>query len=373
MKHLALFLDGTWADPAANTNVSTLHRLTAEVDAEGNEQRARYDAGVGTTWGERLRGGMFGFGLMQNVTEAYTWLVENYSDGDQIHLFGYSRGAFTARSVAGVIARCGLAREPDPATIDRLIARYRSPQAVTPIVRLGWMSTEERSGLPEEDRWVFDHSRRVDVHFIGVWDTVGSLGVPFPVLRRLPLIGKYAQQFHNTNPSTLYKNMFHALAINENRGPFSATLWTEFSTDGSPEGLVKKDQTIEQRWFIGSHGNVGGGGADNPLATVPCAWMQQRAIACGLTFTNEIVPDPRAATAPIGDSYRGFMKGLYRRFRPRHWREIDRPARATTSMTGFSHTLNETIDESVFERWRTDPRYRPSNLADWFTRTGTTP
>lgn len=373
MKHLALFLDGTWADPSSATNVSILHDLVAPYDAQGNEQRPEYNPGVGTGWGEKLRGGMFGFGLMRNVTEAYTWLAENYADGDRIYLFGYSRGAFTARSVAGVIARCGLAREPDPETIERLSARYRRRDAVTPIVRLSWLSDDERRALPDEDRWVLQHSRRVDVHFIGVWDTVGSLGVPLPVFRWLPLIGKYAQRFHNTNPSTLYKNMFHALAVDENRGPFQAALWTQFSKVEAPDGLLKDDQTVEQRWFVGSHGNVGGGGSDNPLAMLPCAWMQQRAIDCGLAFTDQIRPDPGAASAEVGDSYHSFMKGFYRRFRPRHWRAIDQPPRATSSMEGFSHTLRETIDESVLERWRKDPSYRPKNLDGWLNRTGREP
>jgi uncharacterized protein (DUF2235 family) len=373
MKHLALFMDGTWADPSSNTNVSQLRDLVAPANASGAPQETWYDPGVGTTWGERLRGGIFGFGLMDNVAEGYRWLVSRYQDGDRIYLFGWSRGAFTARSLAGVVARCGLLREAEDEDARRVVDRYRQGSAATPLYRLEWLSSEERERLPAEDRWLLDRSRRVDVHFIGVWDTVGALGVPFG---NLPGISRRSQQFHNTNPSVIYTNMFHALAIDENRGPFDATLWTDFQEPGEGPPQLAEHQRLEQRWFVGSHSDVGRARGGTSLGRIPLAWIQQMADEAGLGFTDSVSATAEDRRGPVRDSYASFLKGTYRFLRlgrGRHWRAIGRPPRPTKRLKGLSYTLNETIDESVFDRWRDDPGYRPANLADWAKRSGNDP
>ena len=110
MKRLALFLDGTWNEPGDNTNVWRLRSMVAARDAAGIEQRVYYDTGVGTRWYDRLRGGLLGKGLSTNIREAYQWLVEHYDEDDEIYVFGFSRGAFTARSLAGMISKCGIVR-----------------------------------------------------------------------------------------------------------------------------------------------------------------------------------------------------------------------------------------------------------------------
>jgi uncharacterized protein (DUF2235 family) len=107
-KRIALFLDGTWNTVSDNTNIWRMRALCAETSIDGARQTIYYDQGVGTRFGEYFCGGMFGYGLDRNVRAAYRWLIETYSPGDDIFLFGFSRGAFTARSLTGLIARCGL-------------------------------------------------------------------------------------------------------------------------------------------------------------------------------------------------------------------------------------------------------------------------
>lgn len=370
MKRVALFLDGTWADPASATNVWQLHELAASAGEDGALQIVRHFHGVGAQRSERLRGGMFGFGLLRNVAAAYSWLVGQHEDGDEIFLFGYSRGAYTARSVAGVIARCGLLRAANGKHVDRVMQRYRIGDRAAPMYRLERLSQPKRAALRGEDAWLLAHSRRVNVRFIGVWDTVGALGVPFG---NLPLISRRAQQFHNTNPSVIYENLYQALGIDENRRPYDATLWTDFQAAGQGPPEPSPHQRIEQRWFVGAHSNVGGGGSDNDLARIPLAWIAEKAQELGFRFEEPVVLSGSEHLADVRDSYRNFLKGLYpllRLGRGRHWRQIGRPPRPTRSRPGLSYTLNETIDASVFERWRAVPGFRPPNLRDWATRTG---
>ncbi len=373
MKRLAYFFDGTWADPTDSTNVSQLKKLVAPIGPNGTKQLAEYDPGVGSKWNERLRGGMFGFGLLDNVTDGYRWLASHYEEEDEVFIFGYSRGAFTARSLAGVIARCGLLHSVNDDGVERVIARYKKGKGATARYELEWLSDEEKARLPAEDRWLLEPSRAVDIQFIGVWDTVGALGVPFG---NLPGISRRSQQFHNTNPSVTYKNMFQALAIDENRKPFDATLWTDFQEPGQAPPELKPDQRLEQRWFAGSHSNIGGGGSKNTLARIPLAWLQQMAAEAGLSFTKQVTPNPTDHRGDVRDSYRFFLKRTYpllRIGRGRHWREVGRQPRPTTTRPGTSYTLNETIDASVFDRWRDTSNYRPRNLVDWGKTAGKDP
>lgn len=362
MKRLAVFMDGTWNEPDDRTNVTRLRELALISD----DQLVEYWEGVGTKWTERLRGGALGKGLSRNVRDAYKWLAKEYEDGDKIYLFGFSRGAYTARSLAGMIAKCGLLHTDASMTVRDIFDRYRMGAAATPIHRLVFAS---QSGNPvsQDEQDLLDNSRRVDIEFMGVWDTVGALGVPFGRIRGW---SRRTFSFHNTNPSTLYKNMYHAIAIDEHRKAFDATLWTGFEPKGvADHEMIKEDQTIEQRWFLGDHGDVGGSGK---LASIPLAWIQENAAANGLAFSEIVKPGSETLRARHGDSFGGFAFGLYRviKFNIRHRRRIGRPRRETKTKPGWSHVLNETIDGTVFERWQVDNTYRPRNLKKWAARKG---
>ncbi len=357
MKRLALFLDGTWNEPDDRTNVSRLRDLTLERD---NEQLVRYIEGVGNRWSERIRGGAFGKGLARNIREGYEWLAANYEDGDHIFLFGFSRGAYTARTLAGMIARCGLLRKGATMQVDEIFDRYRRGSEATPIHQIEW-KVRDGENLETADQRLWDQSRRVDIEFLGVWDTVGALGVPFGRIRGL---SRSSFSFHNTYPSTLYKGMYHAVAIDEHRGAFDATLWTGFQEEGKEFKPLNDDQALEQRWFVGCHGDVGGG---SRLAEIPLAWIQAKAKHHGLEFTSAFDPAADTVLAEPGDSFASFAFGIYRwlKFNKRHLREIGRDPRPTRSRPGRSHVINETIDASVFEKWHKDGSYRPENLDRW--------
>ncbi len=364
-KRLAIFLDGTWNTPEDKTSVHQLYERTHKKTApDGIEQRSFYRTGVGSKWTERFRGGAFGAGLSANVLDAYRWLVENYADGDDVFLFGFSRGAYSARSLAGVIVNCGLLKSTATLTPDQLYDRYRAGKEAEPIYRLEFIRTSgERPLTPKEQRLLAE-SRRIRIHMLGVWDTVGALGVPWTAA---PWVGKTNFYFHNTNPSTIFDHCYHALAIDEHRAPYKPTFWTRFT----PEAKDPKTDphapppTIEQRWFVGAHSNVGGGYADDRLHLVPLAWMQSKAASHGLAFDAAIHSHPEDFAGPPVDSFGEFMKGFYKviRLGKRYYRQIGAASRQVNR--GWSTSIGETIDASVFAKYRSDSNYRPPNLEAW--------
>jgi uncharacterized protein (DUF2235 family) len=345
VKRLVVYFDGTWNVPRALTNVHRLCEITAKADEAGVPQVKRYYRGVGTRRLEWLRGGVLGFGTARNIRDAYAWLARTYEDGDQVFVLGFSRGAFSARSLAGMIARCGLLR-PDAATsVAEIYRRYAA-----------------------RDEVLAPDSRRIEIHFLGVWDTVGALGVPWG---DVPGVSRSTTLFHDTSPSRWYRNMFHALAIDEHRGAYAPALWTA----GDGGFTLRPDQRLEQRWFAGSHTDVGGGRHEDAPARIPLAWLQERAAECGLAFTRRVTPGAGDHRLPLADSFATFLHGLYRILRRnrRHYRPIG--LRVVRTPAGRTRPLNETIDASVFDRWREDAGYRrrSRNLSGWARARGIEP
>ena len=373
-KRIALFLDGTWNNVDSNTNVWRLRCLVAEKDPAGTEQRAYYHAGVGTAEGESVRGGTLGYGLGREIVRAYRWMIENYEAGDDIFIFGFSRGAFMARSLAGLVATCGLLRPGSPLSVEQLYARYRLHKAARPIWKIDFEHRQGRPITPDEAR-LLQYSFRVPIKMIGVWDTVGALGIPFG---NIPGLSRRRFRFLNTNLSKLYDNAYHALAIDEHREAFSPTLWTRFTPaipdpPGTGSGSGGAKRAVEQRWFVGAHANVGGGYVDDELAQVPLAWLKGKAEGLGLAFRFPVPLQGGEHRAPTTDSFAAFMRGFYRLFKlgRRHHRAIGAGPRAVRG--GTSDTVGETIDGTVFDRWRADAAYRPPGLAEWAGRLGVDP
>ncbi|HSX58930.1 MAG TPA: DUF2235 domain-containing protein [Tahibacter sp.] len=370
MKRLALFLDGTWNDPVDSTNVHTLHEQVSAVGPGGVEQRTKYLAGVGTKWTERVRGGAVGYGLSGIVMKGYDWLVDNYDDGDEIYIFGFSRGAFTARSVAGLVAKCGLRRRGST-TMDTeaIYARYKRGKEL-PALQDILFRQEHKGYVPTaEEQALIDSSRRVEIMMIGVWDTVGALGVPWT---EAPWFGPKDFYFHSTQMSVLYRHAFHAMAIDEHRGAYAPTLWTRFTPDAAdrnPSSAIPVER-VEQRWFVGAHSNVGGGYTDDTLCRFPLAWLQRKAAGLGLAFDTTFAPTDADFDIEPVDSYAKFMRGLYRviRFGRRFYRPIGADERVVRN--GRSMPINEFIDASVFRRCQAKPEYRPDNLVEWAKRRG---
>ncbi len=342
--NIAVCLDGTWNEPHTHTNVAQIASRVAPADGDGVRQETLYSGGVGTAMGQRLRGGLFGHGLNGKIEEAYADIARVYTGPtDRIYLFGYSRGAFTARSLAGMIARCGII--PDrhlPAS--RVFARYREGVARP---GLNEMQRGESAPRDDEDRLMLERSTLARIRFVGVFDTVGALGIPGGLLRPLTR-GRY--EFHDTKLSGLVDVARHAVAIDEQRPHFVATLW-----DGVPRPVEGHSTSCVQRWFAGSHGNVGGGGTprpetDNPLSSLAREWICDEARAAGLAIRPDPVPGD-AWRGPIRDSYAAFGGGVFYRiavWRKRHLRPIGRTA------------AGEALAEPVVRRNR-EMTYHPGN------------
>ncbi len=308
MTRLIVCCDGTWNTPEqreaglpAPTNVVKIFNALAKVDAGGVEQRSYYHPGVGTdgNWWNRLAGGGMGDGLDKNVMSAYRWLAGAYRPGDDIYLFGFSRGAYTVRSVGGMIARCGLLDLSAPGLADKAV--WKSVQTVFNAYR-------KRKELSDPALRFFRdvEGKRTEVHFIGVWDTVGALGIPDD-LALLNLIDDPAKhEFHDLMLSDIVRHARHAVAIDEHRESFTPTLWAN----------DVEHPDVRQIWFPGVHGDVGGGYARAALSDGALVWMMEEAAAAGLAFRpgigRQLAPDPRG---PMHDSLTGVFRSL--KTRPR--------------------------------------------------------
>ena len=269
-KRLVVCCDGTWDRPdelsdgtPTPTNVTRTALALAHVDDDGQEQRMFYHLGVGTKRRQRFIGGAFGFGVSRAVRDTYAFLVRNYEPGDKLYFFGFSRGAFTARSTAGFVRNCGILRPENSGLIDRAFALYRNRT-----------NTTHPRGV-EATLFRHSYSFEPEIRFIGVWDTVGALGIPMTPSALAAFINRRTR-FHDTDLSSQVGAAFQALAIDEKRGPFFPTLWTN----------VTEGQRVEQVWFTGVHRDAGGGYPEHQLSDITFRWMMDRARECGLAFAG---------------------------------------------------------------------------------------
>lgn len=359
-KRLAIFLDGTWNAVNSNTNVWRMRALCAPKDAAGTPQLIYYEVGV-----NGFLGGVFGKGLDENIRLAYEWLVENYNGGDEIYIFGFSRGAYTARSLAGLIAKLGVLKPGSPIGIAQLYDRYKRGDEET-VWRLADMqSAGNLQNITTEERWLLKYSQRADVKMVGVWDTVGSLGLKAFSIEG---VSRSTFDFLETGLRIHILSGYHALAIDEHRGDFAPTLWS-VRHPKDPNAVIAAPRDIanvEQRWFVGAHANIGGGYATDLLPQAPLQWMMKKAQSQGLAFRNEVDLDGDALSAPLADSYKEFAYGLYSMVTSPLYRTIG--AEPDVRDNGTHVNVNESIDKSVFDRWRADPSYRPRNLIEWADR-----
>jgi uncharacterized protein (DUF2235 family) len=337
-KRLIVCSDGTWgtAEGAVGgifrpTNVVKIEQAILASAPDGTPQAGFYDAGVGTgNLVDMVSGGILGLGLSQNVEDAYRFLAQNYSEDDEIYLFGFSRGAYTVRSVAGFIRKCGLLKKAELGHLAEAFALYRR--------------RDDTADTPDAKDFRERYSRPpLRIKFIGVWDTVGALGIPVDLPLRFLTIGCY--QFHDVALSRSVDFAYHAVAIDERRAPFEPTLWEQHSEPGK--------QVMEQKWFVGDHMDVGGGHRSEALSDVALLWLIERAQATGLAFDGDALsalrPDPLGT---LHDS-REFPFNLL----PEHIRPI-----------GVKERGNEKLHPSVRERYGADPSYRPENLVKFLQR-----
>ncbi len=270
MKRLVICCDGTWnrPDSAHVTNIEKIAR-TVQTDLTANQgvqQLVLYLSGVGAGYRvDRILGGAFGFGLFGNVLAGYRFLALNYEPGDEIFVFGFSRGAYTARSLVGMIGRVGLLTRS--ALVDEklpeAVARYRRERP----------AGGEAGQSAEEFRHDYCHPD-VPVQFLGVFDTVGALGVPGAVGR--------GHQFHDVKLGGSVRCARQALAADEPRMKFEPCLWE------SPDGRTE-DERVKQVWFEGCHSDIGGGYAQSGLSDTALLWMVAEANRQGLAFNEDLL------------------------------------------------------------------------------------
>lgn len=319
-KRIVFCSDGTWDNSGKNTNVYKIFKaLTTTVD-----QVPYYDDGVGSDGLplEMLAGGAFGTGLYRKIKDGYTKVALAYEQGDEIFLFGFSRGAYTARCLAGMIAVCGLpTADFSDDVVNKAFDAYR-------------LKLQRAQILADLNKTcnLFD----AKLSMVGVWDTVGALGIPAIFGGVDPIV--YGFLDTNLHPDVL--NAYHAIAIDERRCEFPATLWT------SPEPA----QTLEQVWFTGVHCDVGGSYPDDPdgtaLADITLAWMISKASALGLEFADGIAekyPMPMDPKCALDTKHESWNIG---------WAF---PKRRTIA-------AGSSLASSVFVRSANDSSYRPENL-----------
>ena len=343
---LIVCCDGTWDRPKEAsggvptcTNVLKLHNGLASTAKSGERQQALYHDGVGADGGklEHWLGGLFGKGLAQNVRDCYQFLATHFTPGDRIYLFGFSRGAYTARSLAGMVRNCGILRPGQLDLIDEAFKLYRDRGDDS--APSGARARAFRSGHAWHDE--------TPIHVVGVWDTVGSLGFPSPI----PLVHRW-WGFHDSDLSRIVSNAFHGIAIDERRRPFQPTIWTRQN--------APPNQVLEQVWFSGVHRGVGGGYADPDLADIALHWMVRRAAACDIAFKDGYfavdweAPDvsSRCRGETIRPSWDGpwneSRTGLWKLMAPR-WRSIPYgpPERRDLTNQSVSNTAKERLEEGV--------------------------
>src|SRR5689334_4435203 len=271
MKRLVICCDGTWNRPDSQhvTNIEKIAR-TVQIDSSaveaGVQQSVLYLSGVGVGYGvDRILGGAFGFGLFHNVLAGYRFLASNYEPGDEIYVFGFSRGAYTARSLCGMIGKAGLLTR-------KALVEEKLPEAVARYKRenpAGGSSGESDAEFKRD----FCHPD-TPIHFLGVFDTVGALGVPGALRRR--------HQFHDVKLSKAVQCARQALAIDEPRMKFEPCLWEKTDAEG-------EEDRVRQVWFEGAHSDVGGGVEPTGLPDTALLWMAGEANKQGLVFDEELL------------------------------------------------------------------------------------
>lgn len=337
MKRIVICADGTWNRPEQNprkdfpTNVLKLARAIAPVGDDGVPQQVFYDWGIGSYHDEFIAGAT-GRGLHKNIMDDYRYIVQNYAPGDEIHLFGFSRGAYTIRCLCGLINNCGIVTRPDAELIQQAFDHYK--KSSKPWAPGGDKAIAFRERHAHPDR---------DVHFVGVWDTVGAMGIPISFLG----LFEDSDEFYDTKIGRNVHIARHALAIDEHRDDFRPTVWQP-----------REGMDMQQVWFAGAHSNVGGSYAPDKDGTAlsdnALKWMIQHANDAGLTVEDHLParvrPNP---SATLHDSRRSFY-----RLKGRHYRDLDH---------GKGPVL---IHESVKQRWDADSDYRPPNLKEYIDNHG---
>jgi uncharacterized protein (DUF2235 family) len=371
MKRIVFCFDGTWNALNADTPTNVvLAAASIERQArDGVVQIIHYDEGVGTGRLEKMSGGMFGVGLVDNVREAYRFLIFNYDPGDEIYVFGFSRGAFSARTFVGFVRHVGPLSRLHAARIDEALGLYeqRLKGADGASDKMRRFRADYAAAVcigDDDDSWRCQNvpgyekgkAPPLKIHYLGVWDTVAALGVP----ANLPFSGWMNREhdFHDPSVTDFVESVRHAVAIDERRATFPATLCGDLTALNAAKGKTvdAPDAPYQEKWFPGVHGAVGGGGDIRGLSDGALGWVLKGAKLAGLKLDVEhgsrihgFKPDPYAPLVNVKNPKPGLLDKL----------ASDRP--------GPEHVWQ--ISTAAIRRWKADPgllpeqaRYRPKTL-----------
>ena len=290
-KNIVVFSDGTGQEGGKgyNTNVYKLFNM---VEDRTNMQISFYDRGLGTGW-QKITGNIGGMGISKNIRECYEFIFENYQAGDNIFLFGFSRGATTVRSLSAFIHMFGILPKSRPELIKQAYKIYKE-------------SDETKRNNLARDFVSRHHNQWCKIKFLGVWDTVDALGVPFKKLDFfVDWIPLFRHKYHNLKLSESVEHARQALAIDDERLTFHPKIWDKDLEDY---------QAMKQVWFAGMHTDVGGGYKEQELSDIPLTWMVMEAKECGLRiYPKNKINIIQNCDGTMHDSRKGFPKSLFRK------------------------------------------------------------
>lgn len=370
-KKIVVFCDGTWNSPKTDhpTHVERLHKVTEKAFKNDPDLLCEYFPGVGagtrfsTFTGQtldKIGGGAFGLGLNENIREAYEFIAREYEPGDQLYLFGFSRGAFTVRSLAGLIRKAGIPDKVSGETVKAAMALYRKrgeenhPDA--PHIQKARQRLSPQFATSKEDmKFRGDKSYLIDIAYLGVWDTVGAMGVP-------NLLGSFSEwwnqrhAFHDMDLSSSVRAARHAMALDERRYFFQPALWDNLAKLNGKMAEHDPDRPYQQIWFAGDHGMVGGSGANQSLTSHTMDWIVEGAIKAELDIDptkimTHVARDPLdrdPLTIKTKLVYRLNKNKLYR------WRK------------GPAYQAHHNLSASATTLFEKDDGYRPKSLSRLF-------
>ena len=297
MKRIIICSDGTWNRPERlghnedfPTNVLKFARGISSKDKNDIKQIVFYDWGIGS-YHNTTTGGAFGAGLEKNVMDAYRFLVHNYDIGDEIYTFGFSRGAYTVRSLCGMINNSGILKSSNGSLVEKAFDLYKDKN-IKPNSNfmISWRKENSIENISK-------------IKFVGVWDTVGALGLPFSVFGLI----EDKHLFYDNKIGSNIETARHALSLDEERKDFEATIWKH-----------KKGVDLKQVWFSGVHADIGGSYAPTSgslLSDIPMMWMKKEAEKIGLFFENFINVDDLNPIAKQHNEYKRMFKVLGKKIR----------------------------------------------------------
>lgn len=363
MKRIVFCFDGTWnkIDAENQTNVLLMASSIVPTTDKGIIQIVHYDTGVGTNIRDKISGGVTGFGLFENIKQAYQFLIFNYEPGDEIYCFGFSRGAFTARSFIGFIRAVGIIERRYAKHISEAAKLYKNTDGKfvdeMKLLEFRWNYSNRISVCKEDEDYRCDQSGYIPgqsipfrIKYVGLWDTVETLGLSKVIWPWIPHFGKkpfvgHGHKYHNHKLSGMISAGRHAIALDEQRRNFDVEPWGDIHKYNEQIKFTASDpnKPFQETFFPGVHGGIGGGGRHKGLSDGALNWIRDGATVHGLdldvsetSIIYETAPDfsdPLDNNDGVGKKRGGFFQ-RWRSFRPKTLLDVSESAKSRWAFTG---------------------------------------